>query len=170
MAQTWLARYRLYRALPAPCGSTHRLNIFLNPELCFAVLISLQHNVPLSPLLSSCSLITRSPLPTLCYPLFSFEAEKRKLQKKQNKKNHKKNKHKKKQLWGNICHLWQRNRGLFWVFFFIIILFQCDMLFHHEILQSCYRREQSEKRRASWVFVWKTIFNKGRTNSTKSVF
>lgn len=48
----WLAGHRLYRALLAPCGCTHRLNIFLNPELCFAVLISLQHNVPVSPLLS----------------------------------------------------------------------------------------------------------------------
>ncbi len=44
---TWLAGHRLHRAFLAACGPTHRLNIFLNPELRFAVLISLQHNVPL---------------------------------------------------------------------------------------------------------------------------
>lgn len=125
MAQTWLARYRLYRALPAPCGSTHRLNIFLNPELCFAVLISLQHNVPLSPLLSSCSLITRSPPPhPLLSIIFFWSWEKKTAKKTKQKKPQKKNKHKKKnQLWGNICHLWQRNRGLFWVFFLLLFYF-----------------------------------------------
>lgn len=137
-----------------PCGSTHRLNIFLNPELCFAVLISLQHNVPVSPLLSSCSLITRPP-PSIIF-LWSWE-----------KKTAKK---KKKNLWGNICLLWQRHRWLFWVFFIIIILFQCDMSFRHEILQSCYWCGQREKKSCEMGFCLKTIFNKGRTNPTKSFF
>lgn len=108
---TWLACHRLNRGFPAPCGSTHRLNIFLNPELCFAVLISLQHNVPVAPLLSSCRLITRNP--TFRYPLCSFWSWEKKTTKKIN-------------LCGNICHPWHRRRVLVFFFSIVIIWFQCD--------------------------------------------
>lgn len=141
---TWLASHRLYRALLAPCGSTHRLNIFLNPELCFAVLISLQHNVPVSPLLSSCSLKTRSSPSVIHYFLLKL----RKLQKK-----------KKKNLWGNICHLWQRHRGLFWVFL-LLFYFNVICRFIMKSFKAVTDVNGERKSRARWVFVWKPFLTK----------
>lgn len=103
---------------------------------------------PSSPFLS-CSLITRSPPPPSVILYFSFEAETRKLRKR-----------KKKSLRKHLSSLTKTQRTILsWFFFIIIILFQCDMSFHHEILQSCYGCEQREKKPCEMGLCPKTIFN-----------